>query len=183
MEKNRLIWACRRGMLELDILLSRFVETRYEKLSDQDKLRFDVLLECELKEIPIHIDAAWLTLSKDIELDLSHPAIQSIGMGISKYALQWNRVGLRYSKQRKMDSVTIFNKFYIHNCNDNLYDCARFCIERIPRDYMWQTYGELNADMCNKNNWLQTKLIHGVWDNNKIRCITKELDLILPHTK
>jgi len=143
----------------------------------------DILAECELKEIPIHIDAAWLTLSKDIELDLSHPSIHSIGMGISKYALQWNRVGLRYSKQRKMDSITIFNKFYIHNCNDNLYDCARFCIERIPRDYMWETYSELNANMCNKNNWLQTKLIHGVWDNNKIRCITRELGLILPHTK
>ena len=51
MEKNRLIWACRRGMLELDILLSRFVETRYEKLSDQDKLRFDVLLECEDQDL------------------------------------------------------------------------------------------------------------------------------------
>ena len=51
MEKNRLIWACRRGMLELDILLSRFVETHYEKLSDQDKLRFDVLLECEDQDL------------------------------------------------------------------------------------------------------------------------------------
>ena len=47
MEKNRLIWACRRGMLELDILLSRFVEEHYDLLSEDEKLRFDVLLECE----------------------------------------------------------------------------------------------------------------------------------------
>ena len=137
----------------------------------------DVLSECESKKIPIHIDAAWLTLSKDIEIDLSHPAIQSIGMGISKYSLQWNRVGLRYSKQRKMDSITIFNKFYIHDCNDNLYDCARFCVERIPRDYMWNTYGKLNSDMCIANDWKQTNLIHGVWEKNKMKCITKELGL------
>ena len=82
-------------------------------------------------------------------------------MGISKYALQWNRVGIRYSKQRKMDSITVFNKFYIHNCNDNLYDCARFCVE---------------------NNWQQTNLIHGAWDNNKMTCITRELGLN-PHSK
>ena len=141
-----------------------------------------VLLECEQKNIDIHIDAAWLTLSKDIELDLSHPNIQSIGMGISKYALQWNRVGIRYSKQRKMDSITVFNKFYIHNCNDNLYDCARFCVERIPRDYMWNTYEELNTNLCKENNWQQTNLIHGAWDNNKMTCITRELGLT-PHSK
>jgi len=142
-----------------------------------------VLLECEQKNIDIHIDAAWLTLSKDIEIDLAHPRIQSIGMGISKYSLQWNRVGLRYSKQRKMDSITVFNKFYIHDCNDNLYDCARFCVERIPRDYMWDTYEELNTDMCKQNNWKQTNLIHGVWsENNQMRCITKELGLT-PHAK
>ena len=51
MEKNRLIWACRRGMLELDILLSRFVEEHYDLLSEDEKLRFDVLLECEDQDL------------------------------------------------------------------------------------------------------------------------------------
>ena len=51
MEKNRLIWACRRGMLELDILLSRFVEEQYDSLSEDEKLRFDVLLECEDQDL------------------------------------------------------------------------------------------------------------------------------------
>lgn len=135
----------------------------------------DVLVECEQKQIDIHIDAAWLTLSKDIEIDLSHPCIKSIGLGISKYSLQWNRVGLRYSKQRKMDSITIFNKFYVHNTNDNLYDCASFCVENIPRDYMWDTYEKTNIELCERNNWKQTNLIHGVWENNKMKCITKDL--------
>ena len=79
MEKNRLIWACRRGMLELDILLSRFVETHYEKLSDQDKLRFDVLLECEdqdlynwlVKKIPP--ESSTSTRMIDVILDALQP--------------------------------------------------------------------------------------------------------------
>ena len=40
-------WACRRGMLELDLLLEPFVEEFYETLEESDQLRFEVLLECE----------------------------------------------------------------------------------------------------------------------------------------
>jgi antitoxin CptB len=47
MNKNRLLWACRRGMLELDLILLPFVENVYDNLEENDKLRFQVLLECE----------------------------------------------------------------------------------------------------------------------------------------
>ena len=47
MNKNRLLWASRRGMLELDLILTPFVENVYDTLSKDDQLRFEVLLECE----------------------------------------------------------------------------------------------------------------------------------------
>ena len=47
MNKNRLLWASRRGMLELDLILSPFVENVYDSLTEDDQLRFEVLLECE----------------------------------------------------------------------------------------------------------------------------------------
>ena len=47
MNKNRLVWASRRGMLELDIILAPFVENVYDSLTEDDQLRFEVLLECE----------------------------------------------------------------------------------------------------------------------------------------
>ena len=47
MNKNRLRWACRRGMLELDLILEPFVENFYETLEEPDQLRFEVLLESE----------------------------------------------------------------------------------------------------------------------------------------
>ena len=47
MNKNRLRWACRRGMLELDLILEPFVEQFYETLEEADQLRFEVLLESE----------------------------------------------------------------------------------------------------------------------------------------
>ena len=47
MKKNRLRWACRRGMLELDLILGPFVEGPFELLEESDQLRFEALLECE----------------------------------------------------------------------------------------------------------------------------------------
>jgi len=41
---SRLKWACRRGMLELDILLGDFIESDYAPLPEQDKRRFQKLL-------------------------------------------------------------------------------------------------------------------------------------------
>ena len=45
MEKNRLRWASRRGMLELDLVLYPFVENHYDQLSEEDKKLFQLLLE------------------------------------------------------------------------------------------------------------------------------------------
>ena len=47
MEKNRLLWASRRGMLELDLWLLPFVEKIYPELPQDDKERYHALLECE----------------------------------------------------------------------------------------------------------------------------------------
>ena len=51
MNKNRLLWASRRGMLELDLILQPFVERDYDNLSQEDKLRFEVLLEIEDQQL------------------------------------------------------------------------------------------------------------------------------------
>ena len=47
MGKPRLRWACRRGMLELDVLLAPFVEEGYDALTDAQKYTFEALLACD----------------------------------------------------------------------------------------------------------------------------------------
>lgn len=53
LEKNkaRLRWACRRGMLELDVLFMPFVDEAYEQLTEQQKMDFERLLECDDPEL------------------------------------------------------------------------------------------------------------------------------------
>lgn len=47
MDYNRLRWASRRGMLELDLILLPFLESVFPTLEEADKLLFEKLLECE----------------------------------------------------------------------------------------------------------------------------------------
>ena len=47
----RVRWACRRGMLELDVLFQPFVENHYQSLSAEDQATFVRLLECEDPEL------------------------------------------------------------------------------------------------------------------------------------
>ncbi|GIX30483.1 MAG: hypothetical protein KatS3mg124_0955 [Porticoccaceae bacterium] len=51
MDINRLKWASRRGMLELDLLLLPFVEQIYPQLSGEDQARFHRLLACEDQDL------------------------------------------------------------------------------------------------------------------------------------
>jgi len=42
---DRVRWRCRRGLLELDILLGRFVDAHYAKLSEAELKIFEELLD------------------------------------------------------------------------------------------------------------------------------------------
>jgi len=48
---SRLRWSCRRGMLELDVLLNHFLENVYETLSEAEKKIFVKLLDCSDQDL------------------------------------------------------------------------------------------------------------------------------------
>lgn len=60
MDKNRLFWGSRRGMLELDLILLPFVEQIYPTLPQEDKERYHLLLEEQDQDL-----FAWLMNRND----------------------------------------------------------------------------------------------------------------------
>ena len=44
-DKSKLIWRCRRGIREMDIILQDFIQRAYDDLNDSDKNAFDKLLD------------------------------------------------------------------------------------------------------------------------------------------
>ena len=51
LSEERLYWACRRGMLELDLILNQYLKEAYPHLSDNDKKLFVQLLSTEDAEL------------------------------------------------------------------------------------------------------------------------------------
>lgn len=50
-QRQRLMWQCRRGMLELDILLQGFVDNGYSDLSTAERQSFEALLKYPDQEL------------------------------------------------------------------------------------------------------------------------------------
>jgi len=48
---DRLRWQCRRGTLELDLILEAYLDRHYEQADDDEKKRFIALLEWEDDEL------------------------------------------------------------------------------------------------------------------------------------
>ncbi|AAW86591.1 succinate dehydrogenase assembly factor 2 [Aliivibrio fischeri] len=46
-EKARVKWACRRGMLELDVVIMPFFDECFEELTEAEQQAFVSLLECD----------------------------------------------------------------------------------------------------------------------------------------
>lgn len=62
MDKNRLFWGSRRGMLELDLILVPFIENVYPSLEEADKQLYHQLLEEQDQDL-----FAWLMRRADPE--------------------------------------------------------------------------------------------------------------------
>ena len=45
MQESRLRWLCRRGMKELDVVMTRYLDSRYAEADEADKKGFIALLE------------------------------------------------------------------------------------------------------------------------------------------
>ena len=119
-----------------------------------------VLKECEQKNIDIHVDMAWIIKSKDIKLDLDHPNIKSFGMSMSKLSLEWNRIGLRWSRQQQIDSITIANHYYKGIINTGAMSCGAYMMNNLDRDYAWNTYGNVSQQICDELDLEPTKFVH-----------------------
>jgi|TARA_X000000950_G_C13731588_1_gene584509 antitoxin CptB len=55
LNKEQIKWRCRRGVLELDVIFNRFLESKYDQLNDLDAQLFS-----ELLELPDPILQKWL---------------------------------------------------------------------------------------------------------------------------
>ena len=131
----------------------------------------ELLDRCYELEIPVHIDGAWITACKNINLDFSHPAIHSLAISMSKgYGLSgWNRIGLRWTKSSREDAITIMNDFLqvpAQNVAVGIY-----FLNNVDIDHLWNTHSDRYYKICNDFGYTPTDTIHAVCEDDLIRGI------------
>jgi antitoxin CptB len=72
--RKRLAWrASRRGIKEMDILVGGYADANLSKMSAQDLITFEALLE-----IPDQQLLSWVTRQEDVPLELRNPMLMEI---------------------------------------------------------------------------------------------------------
>jgi hypothetical protein len=138
----------------------------FPSIGDTHMQMKEILDEAQDKRISVHVDGAWFTCCRGIDFDVSHPSIKSVGISLSKgLGLGWNRVGLRWTKSKDADAITIQNDF-----NMNLRAPAMIglhFIRNLPPDYLWATYGDIYYKICQDFDLTPTKSIYLALNNNQ----------------
>ena len=119
----------------------------------------EILHECKIKNIEVHIDGAWISCCRDINFNFDNEVIRSVGISLSKgLGLGWNRVGLRWSRSSKADAISIMNDF-----NMNLKAVTKIglhFIRKFPIDYLWNTHETHYYKVCRDFNLTPTKSVY-----------------------
>jgi hypothetical protein len=145
------------GYLKHDLPL--IIAMPFPSLGDVFPNITDLLNECVNKNIPVHIDGAWITCCQRINFDFGHPAIHSMGISLSKgLGLGWNRVGLRWTKNSQADAVTIMNDFKM-NLRAPVMIGLHY-LRNLAPDYMWTAHGAQYEQVCRDFNLTPTNAIH-----------------------
>ena len=119
----------------------------------------EILDEATAKRISVHIDGAWVSCCRDLHFNFDHASIQSVGISLSKgCGLGWNRIGLRWTRQFKQDSVTIMNDFRMNN--RALVMIGLHFIRNLPVDYLWNKHGDRYYKVCKDFGLTPTKSIY-----------------------
>ena len=66
-ELSRLRWLCRRGMKELDVLMTQYLEVRYEDASDLDQKSFRDLLDMQDPDLYAFLLGQKVCLNDDMQ--------------------------------------------------------------------------------------------------------------------
>ena len=66
-ERDRLAWRCRRGMLELDLLLQDYLDQRYDQADSRDRQAFERLLGYPDQELLAYLMGQAVAEDKDID--------------------------------------------------------------------------------------------------------------------
>lgn len=122
----------------------------------------DMLDHCERHNIPVHIDGAWFGQCRNLVVDVSHPAIKSVSVSLSKaFGMGSQRIGMRYTRERVNGPIAIMNDFDYANVSDMWIGVNM--MDRFGADFWWKNFSRLYSKVCRDFDLQEADSIHIGW--------------------
>ena len=146
---------------------------------------FDTLLDtCDQLDIPVLIDLAYLGISYDLDIDLTHTCITDVTCSLSKPLNSFLRCGIRFTRELHDDRVQLMSDLGV--VNRVATKLAEDLMLKFPGDYIFNTYKKRYEEVCaklglEKTNTLTLALGNAEQHQDFLRngfyriCITNEL--------
>lgn len=112
----------------------------------------EVLSICDILDIPVLIDLAYINLAVNLSINLNHKCIKVITTSLSKFFPVENfRIGMRMCRSDTFyeDQLTVFNENFQNYINIQSVHLGRKLINSFSSDYIYETYKEAQNYMCN----------------------------------
>lgn len=118
------------------------ISVPFSDLGRKHSITDDLLAHCDRLGIPVLIDMAYLPVSRNVQLDLSHACIDAVAFSISKFypGAENLRVGVRFQRENHDDGIDVFNSVGMNNRVDIA--LAHDIIRSHSIDSSWQRYGK-----------------------------------------
>lgn len=122
----------------------------------------DWLDHCERIGVPVHIDGAWYGQCRNFSFDVTHPAVQSVSVSLSKaLGMGSQRIGIRYSRERVNGPIAIMNDFNYANVSDMW--IGAHMMDHFGPDFWWGNYEHLYEKVCADFGLKESDSIHVGW--------------------
>ena len=142
----------------LDATKELIISMPFPAYGDTHPLMDKILDQCRHLNIPVHIDGAWISCSKNITFNFDHPAIKTFAISLSKGGMGNDRIALRFARLEPTGAITIMNKFNM-NCKSLLHVGIKY-MQDIGPEYFWQKYEDRYYKVCKDFDLIPTKAIH-----------------------
>lgn len=143
---------------------NRFAWLEDEPLSDGDVLLLSVpfantgncpnnleqiLTDCDELSIPVMLDFAYINLSTDFTVDLTHPCIEYVVTSLSKvFPVENWRIGIRWQRPKSEDPLTIINEDGYEYLNFQSMALGAAMMTEFEADWLYNEYRWLQLQEC-----------------------------------
>ena len=136
------------------------LEYPFPKYLDEHPEYKDIIKKCNNIDIDVYLDCAWLPVSFDLNLNLNEPCIKGMAMSLSKcYGLHWNRVGVRWLKNKTIDSISLQNENRMISFSNIM--IGKYYLDRLPLNFLIKKYQKMYYQICEQLSLKSGKVILG----------------------